>query len=44
MTVYQMAKLYYPRYWTLRMLQMLVKAGRLTQAEVDEIVSGAKEV
>ena len=43
MTVYQMAKLYYPRYWTLRMLQMLVKAGRLTPAEVDEIVSGAKE-
>ena len=43
MTVYQMAKLYYPRYWTLRMLQMLVKAGRLTQAEMDEIVNGAKE-
>lgn len=43
MTVYQMAKLYYPKYWTLRMLNMLVKAGRLTQSEVDEIVNGASK-
>lgn len=38
MSVYEMAKNYYPRLWPLERLDELVKAGRLTPAERDEIV------
>ena len=40
MSVYDMAKLYYPRLWDKARLEALVAAGRLTQAEMDKIISG----
>ena len=40
MSVYDMAELYYPRLWDKARLEALVAAGRLTQAEMDEIISG----
>lgn len=38
MSVYEMAKKYYPRLWDKDRLDALVEAGRLTRAEVDKIV------
>lgn len=37
MTVYEMAKQYYPRMWGKERLQALLDAGKLTQSEFDEI-------
>ena len=34
-----MAELYYPRLWGLARLEALVAAGRLTEAEMDEIIT-----
>ena len=39
MSVYEMAKLYYPRLWDKARLEALVAAGRLTEAEIDEIIT-----
>ncbi len=39
MSVYEMAKLYYPRLWGLARLEALAAAGRLTEAEMDEIIT-----
>ena len=39
MSVYEMAKLYYPRLWDLARLEALVAAGRLTEEEMDEIIT-----
>ena len=41
MTVYEMAKKYYPKLWNKERLQKLVDKGRLTQEEMNEIVKGA---
>lgn len=41
MTVYEMAKQYYPRLWDEARLDQLVRAGRLTSEEADEIKSKA---
>ena len=38
MRVYELAKLYYPRLWDKSRLEALVKAGRLTEAQMQEIV------
>ena len=43
MTVYEMAKKYYPLLWDKHRLQMLVDAGRLTQEQYDEIVGEDNE-
>lgn len=43
MTVYEMAKKYYPLLWNKKRLQMLVNAGRLTQEEYEEIVGEDNE-
>lgn len=40
MTAFEMAKKYYPKYWNLIRLQMLLQKGKLTQEEYDEIVKG----
>lgn len=40
MSVYEMAKRYYPRLWDLARLEALAAAGRRTQAEMDEIIAG----
>ncbi len=39
MTVIEMARKYYPRLWNKARLEALVKAGRLTEAELAAIVS-----
>lgn len=38
MSVYEMAKQYYPRLWDKSRLEALVSAGRLTARERDEII------
>ena len=38
---YEMAAKYYPRLWDTRRLELLVQAGRLTQAEADQIMARA---
>ena len=38
MSVYEMAKLYYPRLWDKSRLEALAEAGRLTEEEFREIV------
>lgn len=38
MSVYQMAKQYYPRLWDKSRIEALVKVNRLTQEEADEIL------
>lgn len=37
MSVYEMAKQYYPRLWDKSRLEALVQAGRLTKEELSEI-------
>lgn len=43
MSVYELAQKYYPRLWDKPRLEALVQAGRLTQAEMNEI-TGDEEV
>lgn len=38
MSVYDMAKKYYPTLWNRARLEALVAAGRLTEAEMEEII------
>ena len=38
MSVYELAKLYYPRLWDKSRIEALVEAGRLTREEADEIM------
>lgn len=38
MSVYEMAKNYYPRLWDKSRLEALVEAGRLTKEELSEII------
>lgn len=44
MSVYELAKGYYPRLWDKSRLEALVAANRLTQAEMVEITGGNEEV
>lgn len=41
MTVYELARQYYPRLWDDARLDQLVQAGRLTQEEAEEIKAQA---
>ena len=43
MSVYEMAKAYYPRLWDKSRLEALVAAGRLTQEEYQEITGEAAQ-
>ena len=43
MSVYKMAKAYYPRLWDKSRLEILVAAGRLTQEEYQEITGEAAQ-
>ena len=38
MSVFEMAKRYYPRLWDESRLEALVEAGRLTAEEMEEII------
>ena len=40
MSVFEMAQKYYPRLWDDSRLQALVEAGKLTQAEAEQIQTG----
>ena len=40
MSVYEMARKYYPRLWGIERLTSLLNAGKLTQEEFDEITGG----
>ena len=42
MTVYELARKYYPRLWDRERLKALLAAGRLSQEEFDQLV-GRKE-
>lgn len=37
MNAYELAKLYYPHLWSRERIDMLVKAGKLTKEEAEEI-------
>ena len=39
MTVYELAKKYYPRLWDKERLEALLAAGRLSQEEYDSLVT-----
>jgi len=39
MSVFEMAKVYYPRLWDKSRIEMLVQAGRLTEEEAAEIIA-----
>ena len=43
MTVFEMAKNYYPRLWDEDRLRQLVDAGRLTEEEYQVITGGAAD-
>lgn len=43
MTVYEMAKKYYPRLWSAERIEKLYKAGKLTEEEYKAIVGNAEE-
>ena len=40
MSVFEMAKKYYPRLWDLERIEKLVAAGKLTEEEKRQIVEG----
>lgn len=42
MTVYEMAKRYYPRLWNEARILALEQAGRLTKEEADDILGRAQ--
>ena len=39
MTVYEMAKKYYPRLWSIERLNALLEAGKLTEEEYNSIIN-----
>lgn len=41
MSVYELAKRYYPLLWDAGRIEALVKAGRLSEEEAEEIMSGS---
>ena len=43
MTVFEMAMQYYPRLWNEDRLTALVKAGKLTQEEMKEVIQNAEK-
>lgn len=42
MTVYELARKYYPRLWDRERLEALLAAGRLSQEEFDQLVDAEK--
>lgn len=40
MSVYELAKKYYPRLWDEGRIKALVEAGKLTQEEAETIING----
>lgn len=44
MSVFELAKKYYPRLWSQERIETLVAAGRLTREEADEIMGPAADL
>ena len=44
MSVYEMAKNYYPRLWSKDRIDALYKAGKLTEEEYNDIINDISEV
>ena len=42
MTVFEMAKKYYPRLWDIKRIEALYEAGKLTEEEYNELVNSQK--
>ena len=42
MTVYEMAKKYYPNQWNESRIEALVSAGKLTREEADDVINSVK--
>jgi len=42
-SVFELAKRYYPRLWDKARIEALVQAGRITQEEADEIMKAREE-
>ena len=40
MTVFEMAKKYYPKYWKKERLEALLKAKKITEEEFNKLVEG----
>lgn len=43
MSVFEMAKQYYPRLWSRERLQALLQAGKLTEGEFNELTAAEKQ-
>ncbi len=43
LTVFEMAKKYYPRLWDINRIDALYEAGKLTEEEYNELTSMSKE-
>lgn len=43
MSVFEMAKKYYPRLWDAKRIENLYKAGKLTEEEYNEITKGGQD-
>ncbi|MCM1232184.1 MAG: XkdX family protein [Ruminococcus flavefaciens] len=41
MTVFEMAKKYYPKQWSEARIEALIDAGKLTREEADEVINSA---
>lgn len=44
MSVFEMAKKYYPRLWGKERIEALVAAGRLTRSKADQIIAAETEL
>ncbi len=44
MTVFEMAKMYYPMLWDIKRLDVLLAADKITKDEYDELMALLKEV
>lgn len=42
MTVYEMAKKYYPRLWSMERIEALYNAGKLTEEEYNELTKDSE--
>ena len=42
MDVFELAKQYYPRLWSRERLETLVAAGKLTEAQYEELINHAR--
>ena len=39
-SVYEMAKMYFPKYWGVKRIEALYELGKLSQEEYDKLIGG----